>query len=79
MGLRTLLVIIAVVAIVWIVRFMARNGRRQVDTDAPKPVQQVVRCAHCGVHVPVDEAVSGGGEWYCSKAHRALGPKGDDE
>ena len=79
MGFRTLLLIVAVVAIVWIVRFMARNGQRQVDSDEPKPVQQIVRCAHCGVHVPVDEAVAGGDEWYCSTEHRDLGPSAGDE
>jgi uncharacterized protein len=34
----------------------------------PKPM---VACAHCGMHVPADEAIAGqGGAPYCSAAHR---------
>jgi len=29
----------------------------------------MVRCAKCGVHVPVDEAVKDKGNYYCSQDH----------
>ncbi len=36
---------------------------------------QMRRCAHCGVHVPADEAVVDTADRpYCSLAHRDLGP-----
>ncbi len=36
------------------------GAHRTIDT---------VRCAHCGMHVPRDEAVGGGELWFCSAAH----------
>ncbi len=36
-------------------------------------VERVVRCGHCGLHVPVSEAVIGAsGATFCSAEHRAL-------
>ncbi len=37
--------------------------------------QPLVPCAHCGVYVPVDEAVREGELSYCCDEHRRLGPK----
>jgi uncharacterized protein len=35
----------------------------------------MVRCAHCGLHLPQTEAVpDDAGRSYCSTAHRAAGP-----
>lgn len=55
--------------------------------DAPRPSAQrppeasphaesMVRCAHCGVHLPASEALTGPqGHAYCSAAHRDAGPQ----
>jgi uncharacterized protein len=32
----------------------------------------MVRCAHCGLHLPQKEAVIAGDVPYCSEAHRQL-------
>jgi uncharacterized protein len=32
----------------------------------------MLRCAHCGLHLPDNEAVMSGNTAYCSDAHRAL-------
>ncbi|NBU88382.1 MAG: hypothetical protein EBS16_04090 [Betaproteobacteria bacterium] len=37
--------------------------------------QAMVSCAHCGVHVPQDEAFWSGTQAYCSDAHRLSGPR----
>jgi uncharacterized protein len=52
--------------------------------NKPKPQQPVkykktsgtdmVRCAHCGIHIPQSEALQRDGLDYCSKAHRDAGP-----
>lgn len=35
----------------------------------------MVRCDHCGVHLPREEALPGPSEgFYCNEAHRRLGP-----
>lgn len=42
----------------------ARPGAAQPDT--------MVRCRHCGVHLPAADAVRGGLGPYCSDEHRRL-------
>ncbi|MEO8298396.1 MAG: PP0621 family protein [Burkholderiales bacterium] len=45
-----------------------------VEPAAPSP-QAMVRCAHCGVHLPAAEALPGpDARPYCSDAHRVAGP-----
>jgi uncharacterized protein len=49
-------------------RSAAGNG----DGDGDKrDGEAMIRCAHCGVHVPRSEAVvTSGGTSYCSETHR---------
>lgn len=61
-------------------------GRNKPASD-PKPAQggskgpstqpdQIVPCAHCGVHLPFKDAVLDiGGRVYCGDAHRMAGPR----
>jgi uncharacterized protein len=41
--------------------------RKPPAVGAPKAM---VRCAHCGLHLPATDAISGRGGVYCSAAHR---------
>ena len=43
--------------------------------SAPAAPQDMVACAHCGVHLPQDRALSSRQEWYCTQAHLEQGPK----
>lgn len=38
----------------------------------PADPQHMVRCQHCGVHLPQPDAVRGQLGWYCGTAHRQL-------
>ena len=67
--MRTLLIVLAVVVIALIARFLLR--RRQSAARRQTRGGDMVRCAHCGLHVPAGEAVAAGGRWYCCEAHRA--------
>lgn len=59
------------------------GGTGQPGADSPRQsspppvaeIEQMVPCAHCGLHVPESESVKGGGRVYCSEAHRRLGPR----
>lgn len=59
-----------------------RNNRRK-EEDVPPPrrskqrqVEQMVTCAHCGLHLPASDAVASKEQLhYCSKEHRRLGPQ----
>ena len=49
-----------------------RNGAPAAQ--APAEPERMVACAQCGLHVPESEGVAEGGHYYCSDAHRRLGP-----
>ena len=58
----------------------ADQARRKPAGDKPagdKPVE-MVRCAHCGLHLAAAESVVDSGQRYCSEAHRRLGPSTDN-
>jgi uncharacterized protein len=44
-----------------------KNAVRKNAT--PSGVVNMVQCAHCGLHLPADDAVKGGSALYCSAAH----------
>lgn len=68
--MKTFLTIAAIVAAVLIARFLLRQ-RRQAR---PRVVAggDMVRCAHCGLHLPVASAIKEGPHWYCSREHQRL-------
>lgn len=61
---------IIIAALVWAVWWLYRRGRQEkpAATSAPSPVMR--QCAHCGLHLPSDEVVSGSQAYYCSVAHK---------
>ena len=72
---RILVLVALVVIAVWLLRRAA--GRLDGGGDAPPapPVGELVRCAHCGVHLPRAEACQApGGALYCSDEHARRGP-----
>lgn len=50
------------------------RARREPRPGAGNAVEPMVRCAHCGVHLPASDAVTAAGLVYCCPAHRELGP-----
>ncbi len=51
------------------------GSRRQADTEDGR-VEDMVRCAHCGVFLPRSEALADHrGNRYCSQEHRRRGPR----
>ena len=47
-------------------------------STAEKDAAPMVRCAHCGVHLPRDRALNVQQQWYCSQAHLEQGPGPSD-
>jgi len=70
------LLLVAVVLVVW--WLLRARPARPKPPDAPPPAdpQAMVRCRHCGLHLPRDEAVAGDDGPYCSDAHRLAGGGG---
>jgi len=70
------LILLALAA--WVVFRLVRSYSRTVGReDAPKNEtgEDMVRCAHCGVHLPRSEAVVSRGEFFCTNEHRQLNQK----
>jgi uncharacterized protein len=42
--------------------------------QAPFGGERMVRCEHCGVHLPISDALALGERRYCSAAHRDARP-----
>lgn len=71
---RVLLLALAVLVLVWLVR-RALASRRTDATPRDAQGGALVRCAHCGVHLPRAEARAAEGRDYCSEEHARLGPR----
>jgi uncharacterized protein len=72
--MKFLLFLAIVLLVVWLWRSGRRSEQRsdQADPPAPPGPQEMVRCAHCGVHLPHGDAVVGRIGLYCSSEHRQL-------
>lgn len=67
--------VIGFVVVMWLLR-----GKTQVGANSSRPgasnraggnSEPMIRCAHCGVHMPVSEAVvAAAGTEFCSEEHR---------
>ncbi|AVS60906.1 hypothetical protein C8241_03560 [Paracidovorax avenae] len=72
------LVLLLVLAVAfWLWRGGARRGQvagTEARARLAKP-QDMVPCAHCGVHVPAPQALAHGGHTYCGPEHQRLGPR----
>ena len=70
---KILLVVAVIVAVYFIVRAYARAlaAKRPIDSEQ-KPTEDMVQCAHCGVHLPRGDSIAGGGRFFCSTEHRQL-------
>lgn len=63
---------------VWVVYRLLKGYGRSVRQDRPPRAEHggdMVRCAHCGVHLPRGEAIISRGEFYCTNEHRQLHQK----
>lgn len=65
------LLIVAILALLWLLRGARRRVRPppHKPTGSPEP-QPMLSCAHCGLHLPRDEALPGRGGVFCGEAHR---------
>lgn len=77
--MKYLLVVVVVVAVLWIMfgRAAKRGDAGAASANkkrAPPGPAPMIACAHCGVNLPLDDAVGDGDRQYCSEAHRLAGP-----
>jgi uncharacterized protein len=64
-----ILLAIVLLAGIWLAkRYRSRGGRTEDAT--PRPEEDMVRCALCGVHLPRSESLMTRGSHYCSPEHQ---------
>lgn len=75
--MKYLIVVLVVVIVVWL---MLRGRERGVDSARQRPEgraepEAMTACAHCGVHLPREDALVDRGGTFCSEAHKLAGPR----
>lgn len=77
--MKWLLLLLIVLGGVW---WLRQSKRGQPDTPprqdpapppspaAPRSTRPMTQCLHCGLHLPLEDAVQGERGLYCSPAHR---------
>ena len=62
-----LLLLLAIVVVVFL---LFRSYRKKVTAQEKPLAEDMVRCAHCGMHLPKGESVRADGLEFCSAEHR---------
>lgn len=70
MGLRYLLLGLAIWAGLAIIRHLIRQHRLRQEHPMPAKSVNSVQCAYCGLHLPSAEALQQGSEFFCTREHQ---------
>ncbi|MFO7543852.1 MAG: PP0621 family protein [Thiobacillus sp.] len=69
-----ILLLIGIGFVVWAVfRAYQRSINSPSATSRRETVEDMVKCAHCGVNMPRSEAIFSRGEFFCTPEHQKLG------
>ena len=71
--MRVLLFLLLILLVLGVARSRPLRPRASHRPPPPGPPQDMVPCAHCGVHVPRQDAIAAGPVFYCSDDHRRQG------
>ena len=71
--MRFLFILLIVILVIWFVKSLRRTTAAAPPQGDEKPEGQQVMlaCAHCGLHLPRDEALPGRGGVFCGESHRS--------
>jgi uncharacterized protein len=58
------------VAIAVVVYLLIKSYRKNAPQQDKTIAEDMVRCAHCGVHLPKGESILAGGKFFCCAEHR---------
>lgn len=62
-----LLLLIAIAVVIYL---LIRSYRGKTPQQDKKIAEDMVRCTHCGVHLPKGESIQAEGHFFCSVEHR---------
>ncbi len=70
---KILLLVLGLLAVYWILKIY----RRRLDRAGPRAPaaggENMVRCGHCGLHLPRSESITTEDSFYCSAEHQRAG------
>ncbi len=71
---KLLIVLAAALVLYFLWRGLRRDANRRPGPGpgAGADGERMVGCGHCGVHLPVSEAIESQGRYFCSEEHRRL-------
>ena len=64
-----LLLALGLIVVYWVLKRYHRRVPRP-GTPPATGSEDMVRCAHCGVHLPRSESLTTQGKFYCTPEHR---------
>lgn len=78
---RLLILVVVVLVAIWAFqRAVAKRHQTPPASGTPGTPhagdgasQNIVPCAHCGVHLPAPDAIEADGHFYCCQAHARIG------
>jgi len=74
---KYLVVALVVGLVLWLMFARRPRSVTRSRASARRGPEEMLTCAHCGVHLPRSEALVADGRAYCSAAHRDAGPHAD--
>ncbi|MDH5407365.1 MAG: PP0621 family protein [Gammaproteobacteria bacterium] len=76
----TLIRILLIALVAWLILRMIKTRldrhteHKKTQTDQ---IGAMVKCHHCGLHIPKQEAIESANHYYCSQEHRQLEQQDD--
>lgn len=73
---RILFFVLIAVLFLWLIASYRRALKKRQEEARKGPAtlegEDMVRCVHCGVHLPRSESITSEGKYFCSDEHRRL-------
>jgi len=70
------------IGLLFVIYWFLRNNKRRKpnapETQRPREPEQMVTCAHCGVHLPISESITARGQHFCSTNHQLAANQDND-
>ena len=66
---KIILLVIGLALVYWILKGYRRGIERRSAPPPAKAGEDMVRCEHCGVHLPRSESITTQGRFYCTPEH----------
>ena len=66
---KLIFIVLCIVFAWWVLSIYRKSLTRKEPPTAAAP-EDMVRCAHCGVHLPKGESVQADGQFFCGTEHR---------